>query len=185
MRKLIIGVLLAVLLVAGGLGGVACTPANEYELTPEHKLVGMGFYGTEPFGDETLVFTPTFAFMNPDSVSKITIEHISIFGENGEVWYEGTLLHWREKTPWTEPMQPHETRFFHAFPPVMPMLPDLTGPLNAIAVEIFWSWTDEEGLPLTGYHHSGCRRFDAEGNLIDLGFVLEMHMVNMEHKPKH
>ena len=184
MRKSIIGVLLAVVLVAGGLGGIACAQANKYEPMPEQKLVGMGFYGTEPFGDETLVFTPMSVFTNPDCVSEITIDRISIFAEDGEVMYEGPLLHPDGKTPWTEPMGTHETRFIIAFPPGMPMLPDLTMPLNAITIEIFWSST-EEGLPLTGWQQCGCRRFDAEGNLIDLGVIWEIQMVNMEQKPKH
>ena len=186
--KKIIAVVLAVVLVAGGLGAVACATANEYEPMPKQKLVGMGFYGTEPFGDETLVFTPMPVFTNPDCVSEITIDRISIFAEDGEVMYEGPLLHPDGETPWTEPMEPHETRFIIAFPPGMPMLPDLTMPLNAITIEIFWSRA-EEGLPLTGWQHCGCRRFDAEGNLIDLGVIWEIQMVNMEQvlvpeKPK-
>jgi len=178
-RRSIIGVLLAVVLVAGGLGGVACGQANKYEPIPEQKLLGMGFYGTEPFDEGTVLFRPMFVFTNPDSVSKITIDHISIFAEDGEVMYEGPLLHSDGRTPWTEPMEPHETRFVIAFPEGMPMLPDLTMPLNAITVEILWSSIDE-GLPLTGWQQSGCLRFDAEGNLVDAGAVWETQMVNME-----
>jgi len=180
MKKRIIAVVLAVVLVTGGLGGISCAQTNEYEPVPEQKLVGIGWYGTEPFAGGSLVFRPAFAFTNPNSVSKITIDRISIFAENGEVWYEGPLLYPDGKTPWTEPMEPHESRFFFAFPPSMPMLPDLTGPLNAITVESFWSWTEEEGLPLIGYHHSAFLRFDAEGNMIDVQFVLDLLMVNME-----
>ncbi len=178
--KKIIAIVLVVVLVAGGLGGVACARATEYELMPEQKLVGMGFYGTEPFADGTLVFRPMFVFTNPNSDSEITIDRISIFGEGGEVWYEGPLLDRDGKTLWTDPMETHETRFIIAFPPGMPMLPDLTGPLNAITIEIFWSSTEEDSLPLTGWQYSGCLRFDAEGNMIDLGTMLETHMSNME-----
>jgi len=141
--KKIIAIVLVVVLVAGGLGGFACARATEYEPMPEQKLVGMGFYGTEPFADGTLVFRPMFVFTNPNSDSEITIDRI-------------------------------------AFPPGMPMLPDLTGPLNAITIEIFWSSTEEDSLPLTGWQYSGCLRFDAEGNMIDLGTMLETHMSNME-----
>ena len=179
--KKIIAVLLAVVLIAGGLGGFACAQGDEYGPMPEQKLVGMGFYGTEPFGDGTMVFTPMFVFSNLDDASEITINRISIFAENGEVWYEGPLLHWRDQTLWTEPMEPHETRFVQAFPPSMPMLPDLTGPLNAITIEISWS-SIEEGLALTGWQQCGFQRFDAEENLIDLQAVLEIQMVNMEQK---
>ncbi len=180
MKRLMITILLTVLLVVCGLGSTACAQANRYDAMFEQKLVGMGFYGTEPFGDRTLLFRPSFVFTNPDGVSKISIERISIFAENGEVWYDGPLLHCSDgKTLWTDPMEPHETRFINAFPECMPMLPDLTIPLNAITIEIVWS-SIEEGLALTGWQQSGCLNYDAEGNLIDFQAVWETQMVNME-----
>ena len=182
MKKLI-AVVLAVVLVAGGLGGLAYAQTNGHEPMTGQKLVGYGFYGThdlEELDDATYDLHTMFTFTNPDGVSEISIERISIYAEDGKVMYEGPLLHPDGKTPWTEPMEPHETRFVIAFPPGIPMLPDLTMPLNAIIIEIFWSWTEEEGLPLTGWQQSGCLRSDAEGNLIDVGVVWEAQMVNME-----
>ena len=177
MKKLIIAVVLAVVLIAGGLGGFVYATNNSHEPMTGQKLVGYGFYGEfylEELG-ETIQLHSMFVFTNPDGVSEITIDRVFIYRVDGEVLYDGPIIgqvpfKW---TPYTEPMKPHEIRAVELHDYIG--LQDLIMPMT---VEIFWSGA-KEGLPLTGWARTGNTIFDDAGNLVELS-TTESQMVNME-----
>jgi len=49
-------------------------------------------------------------------------------------------------------------------------------------VEVFWTWTDKEGLPLTGWAGSMNVVRDAGGEVIDIIMWGTTQMVNMEQE---
>ena len=120
---------------------------------------------------------------NPDCVSEITIEGISVFAYDGTVVYEGPL---RVKVDhewevYTGPVRPHQLlqsslEYYD--------LPELTREVEMqYTVEIFWTWTDKKGLPLTGWVPIFTIKRDAStGDLIDLEFGGVVQMVNMEQE---
>ena len=151
MKKIIIAVVLAVVLVAGGLGGFVYANNNSHEPMTGQKLVGGGGCSA----DEDAFFETVIQFTNPDCVSEITIEQVSIVKEDGTVIHEGKLLD-REGYDWPMPLGPHEGGIivlrdyvawhdeeldpedFRDFPP------------GGYTVEIFWTKSHQQGLPLTG-----------------------------------
>ena len=172
MKKLII-VLLAVVLVAGGLGGFVY--AKDNSLTGQ-KLVGYGFYD-EHYLEElggTLHLHTLFVFTNPDGVSEITIDRVSIFA------FDGTVL--EEWVPVGEDaiLEPHEVGGVELHDHI-----GFQDFLMPVTVEIFWTASDEKGLPLIGWAQTGHSLFDEDENLIQ-GSATETQMVNMEQvlKPK-
>lgn len=177
--KKTIAILLVVVLVVGGLGGFAYAQVNGHVPMTGQKLVGCGAYGSKPVGDETYHLHTMFTIVNPDCVSEITIHRVSIIDQYGTVWYEDEPL-W----PSNEPMKPHELRSIelHDYPEYLPEA------LEGYTVEIFWTWTDKKGLPLTGWQLSSVGLLDAEENLIEMTSS-ESQMVNMKQvlepeKPK-
>ncbi len=105
MKKLII-ILTTVVLLAGVGGGYA------YAQTTHHPMVGQKLIGSGSFGK---VFEATdihpgsvgltmFYLTNPDCVSKITIDRISVFAANGDVVdvIEGPLMVGMTGTPLTD-----------------------------------------------------------------------------------
>ncbi len=152
----------------------------QHEPMTGQKLVGSGLLGTQPLDDGTYDYHETLSsFTNPNCVSEITIERISIFRMDGTVIYEGPLLT-RGGELWTEPMKPHETRLLsvHWY---MPGEAECLLPIAPYTVEICWSGSDKKGLPLTGWQSTAHGRLDDAGYLIGLlqpGSASQM--VNME-----
>jgi len=148
----------------------------------QQKLVGQGAYAEWTYPGETDVnYASTGFFLtNPDGVSEITVEGISVFAYDGTVVYEGPL---RVKVDhewevYTGPLKPHETlqtslEYYD--------LPELTREVEMwYTVEVFWTWTDKEGLPLTGWAASMNVVRDAGGEAIDIIMWGTTQMVNME-----
>jgi len=167
--KRIFTVLLAVVLVAGGLGGFVY--AKDNSLTGQ-KLVGYGFYDEhylQAIG-RTLHLHTLFVFTNPDSVSEITINRVFIFA------FDGTVLEWWVPVGDDAILEPHEVSGVE----LQNHIPfqDLLMP---VTVEIFWTASDEKGLPLIGWAQTGHSLFDEAENLIQ-GSATETQMVNMEQK---
>ena len=106
-----------------------------------------------------------------------------MFAYDGTVVYEGPLLHWREETPWTEPMKPHETRESE----LEQYVSDFEWPSESeewmlFTIEISWSGV-EGGLPLTGWVSTAIIKRDAATNaLIDIELAGVTEMVNMEQE---
>lgn len=124
---------------------------------------------------------------NPDCVSEITIDRVFIFAYDGTVVYEGPLRVkvddvWEE---YTGPVRPHQLlqsslEYYGVLERPMELEVEMQ-----YTVEVFWTWTDKEGLPLTGWVPIFTIKRDAStGDLIDLEFGGVVQMVNMEQKLK-
>jgi hypothetical protein len=160
----------------------ALEEAND-DVELQQKLVGSGACAEWTYPGETDVnhLDTGFFLTNPDGVSGITIDHISVFAYDGTVVYEGPL---RVKVDdewevYTGPLKPHETLqtglgYYD--------LPELTHEVEMwYTVEVFWRWTDKEGLPLTGFAASFIVVRDAvTGEAIDIIMSGTTQMVNME-----
>jgi len=136
------------------------------------KLITPGYHGRhEPvIGFEGIYeFWTLFHITNPDCVSEIAIDRISILDSYGRAIYDGA--------PWPEPMKPHESRSFTTYDYV----PEGTGEWM-YTVEILWTWTDREGLPLTGWAYHVTEKMDNEGSVIEFTCESVTPMVNMEQK---
>ena len=209
MKKTIIAVVLAVVLLAGGLGGFAYAQSNSHVPMTGQKLVGYGRLGLQP--DGMWLSGSWFNITNPDCVSEITIERISLIRRDGTVIYEGPLLRLvrdengevEYEIPITESMKPHQIWGGLALGRFMKD-PEASNPdrwlrveetrnltLNHYTLEIFWSWSDKKGLPLIGWASETKRAADPAL----LGLVTEeselwkletshsrIPMVNMEQK---
>lgn len=159
----------------------ALEEAND-DVELRQKLVGQGTCVEWTYPGETDVnhVDTGFFLTNPDGVSEITIERISVFAYDGTVVYEGPL---RVKVDhewevYTRPLKPHETlqtslSYYD--------LPELELEVEMwYTVEVFWTWTDKEGLPLTGWAGSMNVVRDAGGEAIDIIMWGTTQMVNME-----
>lgn len=128
---------------------VPYTTESLHGIMTGQKLVGYGICrdSIPPGGSSMTYDDTTFSFTNPDCVSEITIERIFIIGGNGEVIYEGPIPGPPGAPPPSEVMKPHETRgiILRVFVPDPTVLPFV------YTVEVFWTWTDKEGLPLIGW----------------------------------
>ena len=147
------------------------------------KLIGFG--QAMPLGD--IFFGTVFMFTNPDCVSEITIEQVSIIALDGTVIHEGELLD-NEGIPLpqqtlgpheggTIPLQLYVARYYGIGPQDFRDYPPGTG---GGTVEIFWTWTDKEGLPLTGLSVTVISELDEEGSIIGTAAGWSIEMVNME-----
>ena len=188
--KKIIAVFLAVVLIAGGLGGLVYASNNSLEPMTGQKLVGQGICGRQPLPDpETYeTFNTMFIFTNPDCVSEITIDRISIFDYDGTVIYDSARDGWIEdEVTWTKPMKSHELRGIE----LSEYLPSSEEEefYTFCTVEVFWTKSHKEGLPLTGWASTGIVRRNTEGGILGFESMAETQMVNMEQvlkpeKPK-
>jgi len=170
MKKKVLVLVLVAALVVGGVSGVVYANSNSHVPMTGQKLVGYGFYDEHYLAeiDGTLHLHTLFVFTNPDCVSDITIEQVSIFAFDGVVLYEGFL---DREGPVT--MEPHEANGIE--------LQDYIGYqdlLMPVTVEIYWTGA-EEGLPLTGWAQTGHGIFDKKGRLVQ-GAATETQMVNMK-----
>ena len=160
--------------------------ANDVEL--QQKLVGFGSYAPSfEMEGAHCNLNSSFILTNPNSISDITIERICVFAYDGTVVYEGSLLHWREETPWLEPMKPHETRESELAQYVSEFeWPSESEEWMMFTVEIFW--TTKGGLPLTGWVGTAIIKRDAATQaLIDIEYAGATQMVNMAQalEPEH
>ena len=182
MKKIIIAVVLAVVLVAGGLGGFVYATNGHAPMTGQ-KLVGFG----SCMVDGDIYFEGLFAFTNPDCVSEITIKQLSIIKDDGTVIHEGKLLD-REGNPLPQTLGPHEVGFivlgdyvarYYGLEPWA--LRDF--PRGGYAVEIFWTKSHKNGLPLTGSSITNTLELE-EGTNVIIGQAAgwSNEMVNMEQK---
>ncbi len=171
MKRIIIAVVLAVVLIAGGLGGFVYATNGSHEPMTGQKLVGTGLNGSAV----GVYWETGFTFTNPDGVSEITIEQISIIRSDGTVIYEGT--------PWLEPIKPHGVRTIELDEYIEE--PE-TLPPDIYTVEIFWGKSHKKGLPLIGSSMTVVLELDGvEVTGITGWFATEM--VNMEQtlEPEH
>jgi len=125
------------------------------------KLVGYGLChdGIPPGGSIMRHDDTVFHLTNPDCVSEITIERIFIIDANGEVIYEGPILSVPGMPSLPAVIKPHETRRI-----VLRLyVPDPTVFFPEYTVEVFWTWTDKVGLPLSGW---GERTYIEDGERI-------------------
>ncbi len=168
MKKTIIAVVLAVVLLAGGLGGFVYASNNSHVPMTGQKLVGFGRLGLPP--DGSWLSMSWFNFTNPDCVSEITIERISLIRRDGTVIYEGPLLRLVrdengevvDEIPITESMKPHQIWGIGGLSGFMKN-PEAINPdrwltfeearnltHNLYTLEIFWTG-NKKGLPLIGW----------------------------------
>jgi len=160
------------------------------------KLVGWGGCAEWSSPDEPYLvshLSTGFFVENPDAVSEIAIDRVCIFASDGELLYEDPLRvkvdgEWEE---YTGPLKPHEKLLtgleYYELPPPKSEAEILC----AYTVEIFWSWTDKEGLPLTGWATTlnVVRKATDPYDVVDIMVWRTTQMVNMEQvlkpeKPK-
>ena len=180
MKKIIIAVVLAVVLIAGGLGSFAYAQGTHEPMTGQ-KLVGWGGAGLAP-GNRAWIATTNFSLINPDCVSGITIERVCVFKADGTLIYEGPPLVELQGTEWTLPLEPHQsidmllTSFVVEEGTVDPLdFPDFA----SYTIEVFWTGP-KGGLPLTGWSWMLTLNIDAEGNAGIPSTSAMSQMVNME-----
>ncbi len=181
MKRIIAIVLALVLLATGGLAGFVYAQVNGHEPMTGQKLVGWGAYAGDYYpdgGPPRFNQNTIFLITNPDGVSEITIERISIIQGDETLIYEGPLLH-PNGTLWTEPMTPHEIRNIN----FGTYVPDRTVRPGLYTLEIFWAGSHKNGLPLIGKQVTSYHRWDEAGSIID-SHQYAVPMVNMEQKLK-
>ncbi len=203
--KRLIGTILAVVLLAGGLGGFVYAAGPHVPLTGQ-KLVGMGRLGSESVGTSGVTYRSRFGFTNPDDVGEITIRRISIISGNGTVIYEGPLRRQKhavdlltgkdeviDDSPWMSPMTPHKARSIILWT----YFPDTGDPAHTwmskneaigqnrkgYTVEIFYD-TEKKGLPLIGHSNTRRRAVSvASGDVSESGFLTQMFNMKQRLKP--
>lgn len=184
-KKKIIGIILAAALVAGGLGGFAYANNNSHEPMTRQKLVGTGGCSV----DDDAFFEGVLTFTNPDCVSEITIEQVSIIKDDGTVIHEGKLLD-RVGGDWSMPLGPHEggiivLRDYVAWHEEIDPGAFREFPGGGYTVEIFWTKSHQQGLPLTGWSTVVILELGESSNvIIGLGPGWTSEMLNMEQKLK-
>ena len=189
MRKRTIGIILAAVLVAGGLGGFAYATNTEREPMTGQKLVGQGMCAEWTVGGIDYYSTTSFMFTNPDCVSEITIERVCVFAYNGTVVYDeygkDALLPLSDETEMSELMGPHETRCIQLGEYVSDWwgASDQTEADMLFTVEIFWSGSHPQGLPLIGLGVGAVVMRDG-GVVVGMELGGSSPMVNMEQKLK-
>ena len=163
---------------------------NSHESMTGQKLIGSGACVEWTYPGETDVnhLDTGFFLTNPDCVSAINIEHIFVFAYDGTVVYEGPLRvkvndEWEVYEGQLIPHQTLQTALSYYD------LPDITHEVQMwYTVEVFWTWTDKEGLPLTGWAASmNVVRDGDTGEAIDIIMWGTTQMLNMvqELKPKY
>lgn len=163
MKKLI-GIVLAVVLVAGGLGGFAYANNNSHEAATGQKLIGTGVVGKAETAGSIFYNHVTFRITNPDCVEDITITQMSIISGNGTAIYEGPCVRTvpdgdGEMVPvvMDRPMEPHEV-WTIALVWCMPdgdggwldRVTAVTQPAHSYTLELAWE-AKGSCCPLTGW----------------------------------
>jgi len=180
MNKIIAITLALMVLATGGIGGLVYAQSGEHEPILGHKLVGAGVYGVTTGEEGSHRSTSIFTLTNPDCVSSIDLEQISLFDQDGNILYEGQLL--LPEGGVLTMLNPHET-YVATFSLYLGASPS---PGIAVSMEIFWSWSQEEGLPLIGQRRIIFYDIDASGNIIvSRGFEVSLVHLEQELKAKH
>ncbi|MFC2068671.1 hypothetical protein ACFLTP_06645 [Chloroflexota bacterium] len=92
MKKKLVLVLAAVVLLMAGIGGVVYAVGGHEPVTGQ-KLVGVGPMGTVEIGPGPITRQASFQFTNPDCIEDITITKVSVMENgNGDVIYEGPFV---------------------------------------------------------------------------------------------
>lgn len=187
--KKIIAILLALVLITAGLGGVAYAQGT-HQLMTGQKLVGWGPVGVAP-GNAAFIFVTSFSLTNPDCVSQITVDRISVFKDDGTVIYEGPLIVGMVGEELTTPLAPHQTVdvfllyyvlvFEYGIDPTQPADPADWPESAYYTVEFFWTGT-KGGLPLTGWSWMATIDRDDQGNYSSPSTSAMSQMVNMEQE---
>ena len=176
MKKLI-GVLLAVIVVAGGLGGFVYAQTAEHQPVGGQKLVGFGALGMDTGAIPPTVFYTRFVITNPDCVGQVENIRISIVKDDGTE-YQGQLMRPGESSSFST-LRPHESGVIDLASCVAPEQNDPNAwPLGAFTVEVSWTST-KGGLPLTGWSWMATARFE-NGTWVDTHLTSAVsNMVNM------
>lgn len=109
MRRKAILVVLAIVLVLGGIGGgIAYAIDNGHQPNYGNKLVGIGSYGfSEDPIKGTFEFGAHFGITNPDCVHSIKITRIALLDSAGDVVWEESPIDLPEPLP--EYLSPHQS----------------------------------------------------------------------------
>jgi len=188
MKKLII-IVLAVVLLAGLGGGYAYAQTVHQPMVGE-KLIGFGPSGIAP-GNQAFIMATEFFLTNPDCVSEITINRISVIKADGTPIYEGPLLVGMQGEEFTGTLKPHQ--IVDAFLPYYIIVYELgydPNNLPSTNPKDYWpdlgyytfevSWTGSKvGLPLIGSSWEVTTSEDTEGNYTIPSTSAKSQMVNM------
>ncbi len=179
MKKLTI-ILAAVVLLASGVGGYAFAQTTHQPIVGQ-KLVGWGVFGNASGAVPGTIVNTIFAITNPDCLSEITINRISVFEDDGTLIYEGALKD-AQGFPLSATLAPHQSIDTQLAFYLLPLPNDLREfPLGgAYTVEVSWTG-GKGGLSLTGWTYLMTLTFDTTtGAIIENWATGSMaQMVNM------
>jgi len=186
--KKIVFLVIALVLIAGAVGGFAYAQGQiTHQPMTGQKLVGWGPLGQDIGTGDTpnRLNYGRLLITNPDCVSEITIDRISIMAGNSTVIYEGLLL-----TPDQLELTilgPHQVAVIDlaSYFILQGYISDPTDPRSypmppaTCTVEVFWKGS-KGGLPLTGWSWMATGTYDASGNWIESASTSALsQMVNM------
>jgi hypothetical protein len=195
-KKLIV-IVLAMVLVAAGLGGFAYAQVNGHEPMTGQKLVGHVVVGKIDLGEVHTAYHGAVTLVNPDCVAEITIERMFIIDEEGSVVYDGPFLRSLTDNPLSppeimeRPMRPHEVWECFLFSCIpdgeggwLPFYEVLDSPRTIYKVEIFWSG-HKKGCPLSGGIAAVCQWVSQDGQVLTEALaVVPMERFKQRLKPK-
>ena len=180
--KKIVFLVMAVVLIAGAVGGFAYAQSDTtHQPMTGQKLVGWGLFGNAPGAIPGTIFNTILVLTNPDCVSQITINRISIIAGNGTLIYEGPPLDFTGNATATL-LGPHQSISTELTDYYLPLPADFRDfPLGGLhTVEVSWTGA-KGGLPLTGWSYTLTANFDSgTGQIIqNLSTTAATQMINM------
>jgi len=180
--KKIAFLVLTLVLIAGALGGFAYAQSQEtHQPMVGQKLVGWGLFGNAPGAIPGTIFNTILVLTNPDCVSQITINRISVIAGNGTLIYEGPPLDFTGNATATL-LGPHQSISTELTDYYLPLPADFRDfPLGGLhTVEVSWTGA-KGGLPLTGWSYTLTANFDSgTGQIIqNLSTTAATQMINM------
>ena len=147
MKKLII-ILLAVILLAGGVGGYAYAQTMHQPVVGQ-KLIGFGALSVFFEAENNTAMYSRFLITNPDCVSQVTDIEILIIKDDG-MEYTGVMVRPPSTPSPITVLAPHESGIVDLVSCVCPGENDPRNwPSGAYTVEISWKGS-KGGLPLIG-----------------------------------
>jgi hypothetical protein len=180
--KKIAFLVMAIVLIAGALGGFAYAQSQDaHQPMVGQKLVGWGLFGNAPGAVPGTIFNTIFVLTNPDCVSQITIDRIQIIADSGTLIYGGPPLDFTGNATalLLGPHQSISTQLAFYYSPLPPDFQDF--PLGGLhTVEVSWSGA-KGGLPLTGWSYTLTMSYDSDtGNIIqNIASAATSQMINM------
>jgi hypothetical protein len=161
--KRIVFLVIAVVLIAGAVGGFAYAQSQPaHEPVMGQKLIGCGALSVFYEVDQDTLGYSRFLITNPDCIGNATNIQICIISDNGTV-YEGKLI-----SPLTEPTEvtwlgPHQCGVIDLISCVYTGTNLLELQAAAYTVEV--TWTGAKGaLPLIGWSWFGTATFQMDAN---------------------